>query len=619
MNIPRSIRWNEQSQTGNTTGKTKFNFRCAAIVCALAPVLALAGCAGTVGSELSQGAGGATGFQITGKVHGGQQPVVGSTIQLYTVGTSGLKSASTPILTTTVTTDSTGSFSLAGTFSCTTTPATQVYITATGGNPGAGNNSALTLVAALGACTSITSNTFIFINEVTTVAAAYALAPFSSDILHVGATGSNPTGLVNAFTNASVLANNSNGAVGGTLGAGVSVPVSEIDSLADIIASCVNTSGPSSGNCSTLFTATGASETFGATLAIAKNPGASAITALYTLATPSAPFQPTLTSAPQDFTVAVSSTGNGTLATPYGIAIDGSGNAWISNESGSTVTEIGVNGASLGTQTATGLFGPQGVAIDRNGNVWVANTAGGSVIKFAVSAGSVTGSSNFTAGGVNSPAAIAIDSAGNAWVPNINGGSVSALTAAGAGLSGSPFSVGSQPSAIAISPTGNILVTSGNGSIFSLTNAGAASATLNDGTLQGPAGVAVDLSSRVFATGFTTGSAVGGALSEFAANGTAASVSPVTASLTSPAGVTSDGTSIWIVNSTASGRLAQFSYGVSTPVSPLSGYGSLNTPVGVAIDSSGSVWTTNSGSNTVSKFIGLAVPVVTPLAANVGP
>jgi hypothetical protein len=585
----------------------------------VAPILALAGCAGTAGNSLSETAGGATAVKISGIVHGGQQPVTGSTIQLYTVGTSGLKSASTPILTTTVTTDSTGSFSLAGTFNCTTTPATQVYITATGGNPGAGPNSALTLVAALGACTSITSNTYIFINEVTTVAAAYALAPFASDILHVGATGSNPTGLVNAFTNAAVLANSTTGGVGGSLGAGVTVPTSELNSLADIIASCVNTSGPGSGNCSTLFTATGASETFGAMLAIAKNPGASATTALYTLATPSAPFQPTLTSAPKDFTVAVSSSGAGTLATPYSVAIDAAGNAWVTNESGATVTEIGVNGASLGTQTTTGLFGAQGIAIDRNGNVWVANTAGNSIIKFAVSAGSVTGSSSFTPSGIDAPVSIALDSAGNAWAANFNSGTVSAVSAAGTGLSGSPFSVGALPDAIAVGPTGNIFVTIGNGSVVSLTNAGALSSTLNDGTLQGPVGLAVDALSHVFATGSTTGASVGPALTEFATSGNALAISPVSAGLNTPAGIASDGTTIFVANSAAGGSLAQFGYGFPTAISPLSGYGSLSTPVGVAIDSSGCVWTANSGSNTVSKFIGLASPVVTPLAANVGP
>jgi hypothetical protein len=47
----------------------------------------------------------------------------------------------------------------------------------------------------------------------------------------------------------------------------------------------------------------------------------------------------------------------------------------------------------------------------------------------------------------------------------------------------------------------------------------------------------------------------------------------------------------------------------------MAGYGSLGTPVGVATDASGSVWTTNSGTNTVTKFIGLGAPTVTPLVA----
>ena len=47
--------------------------------------------------------------------------------------------------------------------------------------------------------------------------------------------------------------------------------------------------------------------------------------------------------------------------------------------------------------------------------------------------------------------------------------------------------------------------------------------------------------------------------------------------------------------------------------------GSLNAPVGVAVDASGCVWTTNSGANTVAKFIGLSTPIATPIAVNVGP
>jgi sugar lactone lactonase YvrE len=472
----------------------------------------------------------------------------------------------------------------------------------------------------------LTSSTFIVINEVTTIAAAYALAPFATDFTHVGASNSNPTGMVNAFANAALLANTSVGSAGGaSLPVGVTVPLSEINTLANIVASCINTTGAASAPCTTLFTATGASETFGASLAIAKNPGASAVTGLYTLSVPTAPFQPTLSggSAPNDFTIAISATGGGSLATPYGIALDAAGNAWVTNETGTTVTELSATGNSIATPTATGLAGAQGIAVDRNGNVWVANTAGNSVVKFTLTSGSVTGTNSYTAGGITAPSAIALDSGGNAFVANFNGNSVTGLSSAGVALGGSPFTGNNNnitvPSGIAVSPTGTVYVTSGNGSIVNLSNAGAFVATLNDGTLQGQVGVAVDGSGRILATGFTTGTSIGGALSQFTVGGAAVAGSPVTSGISSPSGVATDGTSIWVANNAVSGALAQFSYASASPVSPVSGFGSLSSPTGVAVDASGSVWTANSGSNTVSKFIGLAVPVATPLAATVGP
>ena len=564
-------------------------------------------------------------IKVSGIVHGGQQPVSQATIQLYSVGTGGLKSASNPLIGSTIQTGSDGSFNITGAYNnC--TGATQVYIVATGGNAGSGTNSSIALAAALGPCSSLTSTTFIFMNEVTTIAAAYALAPFASDFAHIGATGSNPTGLVNAFASAALLANTAVGSAGGaSVPAGVTVPLAEINTLADVVSACINTAGSSSNPCIALFSATGATETFGASLAIAKNPGASAVTALYSLSVPTAPFQPTLTgsSAPNDFTIAINATAGGTLATPYGIAIDASGNAWVTNETGSAVSELSASGGLLASPTATGLAGAQGVAVDRSGNVWVANTAGNSVVKFTLTSGSVTATNSYTAGGVTAPAAIALDSGGNAFIANFNGNSVTGLNSAGSPLNGSPFTGSSNniivPNAIAVGPTGTIYVTSGNGSIVNLSNTGGFLATLNDGTLQGPAGVAVDGSGRTLATGFTTGASVGGALSQFASGGAAVAGSPATSGISSPSGVATDGASIWVANNTTSGSVAQFSYSSDTPLSPLTGFGSLSSPTGVAVDASGCVWTANSGSNTVSKFIGLAVPIATPLAVSVGP
>ena len=49
-----------------------------------------------------------------------------------------------------------------------------------------------------------------------------------------------------------------------------------------------------------------------------------------------------------------------------------------------------------------------------------------------------------------------------------------------------------------------------------------------------------------------------------------------------------------------------FRSGSSTPVKLLEAFA-------VAIDASGNLWVTNFGSNTLTEFIGLAVPVKTPL------
>jgi len=432
-------------------------------------LIVLTGCAGSLPSSFGTNPTGPGSFHYTGTVYGGQNPVSGSSIQLYTVGTTGLKSASTALITSPGVSDSNGNFSISGQYSCTgTTPGTQVYIVASGGNSGSGTNSNLRLVAALGSCATLLANaasTTIVINEVTTVAAAYALAPFATDLTHIGATGSNPTGLVNAFANAQLLANNSTGLAGGAnLPTGATVPATEINTLGNIIAACVNTNGASSSGCTSLFSATGATDTFGAALGIAKNSGASAITSLASLSVAQAPFQPSMSTAPNDFTLAINYTGAGGLATPYAVALDSAGDAWVTNESGNNVTELSPTGSVLASPTTSGLYGAQGIAVDRSGNVWVANTAGNSVVKFTLTSGSVTTTNTYTVGSISGPSALALDSANNVFVANFNGNSVTELSSAGAALNSSPFTGSSNnitsPSGIAVDPSGNVYVTS---------------------------------------------------------------------------------------------------------------------------------------------------------------
>ena len=67
-----------------------------------------------------------------------------------------------------------------------------------------------------------------------------------------------------------------------------------------------------------------------------------------------------------------------------------------------------------------------------------------------------------------------------------------------------------------------------------------------------------------------------------------------------------------------SGTLSAFTNG-GVAVSPAAGYtgAGLNAPTSVVIDSSGSVWVANSGNSTVTRVLGAADPVVTPLSTAV--
>ncbi len=176
----------------------------------------LAGCGGGVIATPAD----ITGSALVGSVHGGQQPVTSSHIALYATTSAGYQG--TPNLLASTTTDGNGNWTISTAYTC---PAgQQAYVVASGGNPGimgTVDNSAIFLVAALGPCAGVSSSTFVNINEVTTVAAAYALAGFAptggagfaEGNITAGFTTSstNTQGLKDAFANTANLASSSAG------------------------------------------------------------------------------------------------------------------------------------------------------------------------------------------------------------------------------------------------------------------------------------------------------------------------------------------------------------------------------------------------------------------------
>ena len=286
-----------------------------AVLCAVGVGLAvwfLSGC-GT-GAATSSSSGGTSGtFAFSGQVTGGQQPVNGTTISLYAAGKTALASAPRSMLTSSVTTNSTGYFNITGKYACQS--GDQVYIVATGGSTGSGPNTAIAMMTALGPCATLLANagtTFIAINEVTTVASVYSLAAFMNSVQALGSDATNTQstdGLAAAFANTNTLVNTTTGVAPTTTTGNGIVPQATIYTLADILGACINSSAANSSACTNLFTAATVAgstptDTLQAALNIAKNPAANP-TGVYGVTTGTGPFQPTLTSAPASWTITV--------------------------------------------------------------------------------------------------------------------------------------------------------------------------------------------------------------------------------------------------------------------------------------------------------------------------
>ncbi|MES2393161.1 MAG: NHL repeat-containing protein, partial [Acidobacteriota bacterium] len=442
--------------------------------------------------------------KVTGRAMGGQQPLAFSTIQLYAVNTTTLRGASAPQLTQTVTTDAQGYFTLTGLYHCPT--GALVYLTATQGTVGtATNNSAIALMSGLGACSALNAGTIITMNELTTVASAYALAPFAADYSHIGAPASGLTGITNAFATINTLVNTSTGQSPGLgLPAGTSVPFTELNTLADIVADCVNTDAaalPTSGSPTP-------TDTISALLNIASNPSANVAT-LFSLQVAQAPFVPKLSSTPQDWSVALKLTGSA-LSAPYGVAIDASGNAWITNETGNSLTEFDPTGKPISGVSGIGspnFRGAQGITIDPGGNIIVANTGGNSVIKLKSDGTFFSPTAGYTLASFNAPVDVAADARKNIWVANFLGNSVTEIDLNGV-IIGSPLTAGatlSRPSAIAIDPNGGVWISnSGVGTLTKYDKNATLISTGNgftDNALQAPAGLAADSLGELWVAG----------------------------------------------------------------------------------------------------------------------
>jgi len=539
-------------------------------------LLLLSGCGAQNGLNLAGTPTSSEGAGIQGKVYGGQNPIIGASVSLYAVGTGGYGTAPTLLAGPVSTVGPNGTFNISeSSYSCPAAPGDQLLIIATGGNSGGGTNPNISLMSALGSCTAVKAGTpaFVWIDEVTTVASAYSLAQFltySSSIDTPPATspapGATPNigiptnsgaapctagagwqsngaktcnyiGLVNAMNTVPNLVNLAKGVapsdsipysyyVSGAGDTSVAhtgyAPSARINTLADILWECVNTTGGTAGqtnNCGVLFSATSPSgyaaptDTLQAILNLAQNPQLSATNNgnFYGLLNSNAPYQAPapLTAAPNDWTLAMAYTGGGflnavlnTTAPAHkqtyasGLAIDALGNIWATSIGDKGAGETGFvagfqnNGAPITNATTTTLWGgyttnaasPRTApAIDLSGNIWFANgsTSGDSFAAISSTGGaSVLADTSLSTYSGGDPTGVAIDTSGNVWIGGeaSENGTLLKFQSNGTPISlTNTYTYGSLPSFnnVSLDANGNVWLTTSGGDVQVSASSGA--------------------------------------------------------------------------------------------------------------------------------------------------
>lgn len=212
---------------------------------------------------------------------------------------------------------------------------------------------------------------------------------------------------------------------------------------------------------------------------------------------------------------------------PYGVAVDATGNIYVADEGLSLVQKLSPGGAPLaivaqGCYGVTGcgdpsqpgvLLGSEGVALDAEGNIYVADTTLNRVQKFSPSGAFLHawGTNGSGPGQFSLPSAVAVDRSGAIYVADSINNRIQKLSPDGqvlgvwGGTRGSGLGQFYGPSDVTVAPDGNIYVAdAGNNRIQEFSPDGHPIQVfgLGGGTRPGefisPEGVAVNVSGTIY-------------------------------------------------------------------------------------------------------------------------
>ena len=469
--------------------------RSALLALTLVPVVLLAGCAlsptalpGTTSESAAA--------QLTGHLHGGDYPVNGATVQLWSIGGTDSSasnyasasyggngangSAAQLYATTTSNPDGSWAFSKSSSNIGATSPSTpvwgcpalgnpQIFVTAKGGRTQGSTNSpnaAAAFIIPLGPCQSLTSASGpFFMNEITTIATLAALQQYfdpATDTFSSPSSTQALAGLANAVANVSVLANLATGTVNSSItssatpiGAPAAVTVTatpetdKIGTLANILSACVNTVTSSSSACSTLF-----NNAIPPTPAVTSQPSVTFPT--------TAPYATDTLQAAYFLLTNPTNGSASTLNTLFNL-VPAQPVFQPTNVTAPTDWTVAINYASTGScgSGANFLSSASHLAVDSTGNLWsISSASGGNLFELSPTGTPLLCQFGSTLG---ASTAAAIDPAGNLWVGGQNYNSLLKVTPSGSSsIYPLASAAGTGASFVDIDANGDIFAVPGN-------------------------------------------------------------------------------------------------------------------------------------------------------------
>jgi hypothetical protein len=185
----------------------------------------------------------------------------------------------------------------------------------------------------------------------------------------------------------------------------------------------------------------------------------------------------------QPGTASVLNTGSLTLANPFGVAVDGAGDLYITDTGNSRVVEVTAAGtASVLSTGGLTLKQPFGVAVDGAGDVYIADTGNNRVVEVTTAGtASVLSTGSLT---LAEPFSVAVDGAGDLYITDTGNSRVVEVTAAG---TASVLSTGGltlkQPNGVAVDGAGDVYIADyGNSRVVKINQASQALSFTSTGT-----------------------------------------------------------------------------------------------------------------------------------------